>query len=81
MTDQQRPQPAPLDFAKIEADLGPAERADLAALRAQVEHEFPDAERIRAHVSALRETEGRIANWWDNPETQRWIMTITSAGL
>lgn len=81
MTDQQRPQPAPLDFAKIEADLGPAQRADLAGLRAQVEHEYPDGERIRGHVSVLRETEARIANWFDNPETQRWMQSLGNAGL
>ncbi|HEV8021571.1 MAG TPA: hypothetical protein VGP41_09935 [Candidatus Lustribacter sp.] len=81
MTDSDRPKPAPLDYATIEAALSPEQRADLAALRAQVEHESPDAERIKGHVSALRGTEARIADWFDNPETQRWIMTITNAGL
>jgi len=81
MTDQQRPQPAPLDFAKIEAGLSPAQRADLAGLRAQVEHELPDGELIRGHVNALRETEARIANWFDSPETQRWMQSLGNAGL
>ena len=81
MSDQQRPKPAPLDYANIEADLTPAQRADLAGLRAQVEHEFPDGESIRGHVSALRETEARIANWFDNPVTQRWLQSLSDAGL
>jgi hypothetical protein len=81
MSDQQRPQPAPLDYARIEADLSPDQRADLAALRAQVEHEFPDGERIRGHVGALREAEARIANWFDSPETQRWMSSLGNAGL
>ncbi|MGA2395370.1 MAG: hypothetical protein ABSH03_18675 [Candidatus Lustribacter sp.] len=81
MSDQQRPQPAPLDFAKIEGDLSPAQRAELAGLRAQVEQEFPNGERIRGHVSALRETEARIANWFDNPETQLWMQSLGNAGL
>jgi hypothetical protein len=81
MSDQQRPKPAPLDYADIETGLTPAQRADLAGLRAQVEQEFPDGERIRGHVSALRETEARIANWFDNPVTQRWLQSLNDAGL
>jgi hypothetical protein len=81
MTDSDRPKPAPLDYAKIEAGLSPAQRADLAALRAQVEHEFPDGEAIRGHVSALRETEARVGNWFDSPETQNWINALDNAGL
>lgn len=81
MNDQQRPQPAPLDFATIEAGLSPGQRADLAGLRAQVEHEFPNGEAIREHVSALRAAEARIANWFDSPETQTWINGLDNAGL
>ena len=81
MTDQQRPKPAPLDYPAIEAGLTPAQRADLAGLRAQVEHEFPNGEKIRGHVSALRETEARIANWFDSPETQEWLISLGNAGL
>jgi hypothetical protein len=81
MSDTQRPQPAPLDYTKIEADLTPAQRADLAGLRAQVEHEFPNCELVRGHVNALRATEARIANWFDSPETQRWIQSLGNAGV
>jgi hypothetical protein len=44
----------------------------------------PDPARVRGYVDALRgvrDAEARIANWFDDPETQRWIMTITDAGL
>jgi hypothetical protein len=81
MNDQQRPKPAPLDYDEIEAGLDPSQRAELAALRAQVEHEFPSGEQVRGHVNALREAEARIANWFDSPETQRWMMALTDAGL
>jgi hypothetical protein len=81
MSDQQRPQPSPLDYATIEADLTPAQRAELADLRAQVEHEFPDGERIRGHVGALRQAEARIAQWFDSPETQLWMQSLGNAGL
>jgi hypothetical protein len=53
----------------------------LAGLRAQVEHEFPNGERVRGHVDALRATEARIANWFDHPETQRWMQTLGNAGV
>jgi len=81
MTDQRRPEPPPLDYARIEAGLTAEQKADLAGLRAQVEHAHPDAERIRGHVSALRETEARIANWFDSPETQLWMQSLGNAGL
>lgn len=81
MTDQQRPKPAHLDYAAIESGLSPQQRADLAALRAEVEREFPSGERVRGHVEALRATEARIANWFDSPETQAWLIALGNAGL
>jgi hypothetical protein len=81
MSDSERPKPPTLDYDTIEARLDPAQRAELAGLRAQIERENPDRERIRGHVSALRETEARVANWFDSPETQRWMLTITETGL
>jgi hypothetical protein len=81
MNDQERPKPAQLDYDAIEAGLDPAQRAALAALRAQVEHEYPNGEQILGHVNALRQTEARVANWFDSPETQRWMLTITETGL
>jgi hypothetical protein len=81
MSDTQRPQPAPLDYATIEADLTPAQRADLAGLRTQVENEFPDGERVRGHVNALRAAEARIASWFDSPETQQWIKSLGDTGV
>ncbi len=81
MHDQQRPKPAALDYDTIDADLNPEQRAELAALRAQVEHDFPNGERVRGHVNALRTAEARIANWFDSPETQRWLLALSDTGL
>jgi hypothetical protein len=68
--------------AAIGAD--PAARNELDALRAHLEHPTPDPAQLQGHVDALRgvrDAEARIANWWDDPATQRWVMTITNAGL
>ncbi len=85
MNDQDPPRPQ-LPYDELHAAIGddPAARNELDALRAHLDHPAPDPERLRGHVDALRgvgDVEARIANWWDDPGTQRWIMTITSAGL
>ena len=84
MNDQGRPPRLPYDELQAALGANPAARTELEALREHLNGPAPDAERIRGHVDALRgvhDAEARIANWWDDPETQRWIMTITSAGL
>jgi hypothetical protein len=83
MNDQGRPH---FPYDDLHAAIGgdPAAKGELDALHAHLNEPAPDPERIRAHVDALRgihDAEARIANWWDSPETQRWIMTISSAGL
>ncbi|HTJ28434.1 MAG TPA: hypothetical protein VMA36_19910 [Candidatus Limnocylindria bacterium] len=58
--------------------------ADVDALQAQLARPAPNPEAVRAHAGRLRAIpvlEARIANWWDDPETQRWIKAITDAGL
>jgi hypothetical protein len=84
MNDQGRPPHLPYDDLHAALGAHPAARTELDALRAHLDEPAPDPARIRAHVDALRgvhDAEARIANWWDDPETQRWIMTITNAGL
>jgi hypothetical protein len=86
MTDQERPQRPQLPYDELHAAIGsdPAARSELDALRAHLDDPKPDPARVRGHVDALRgvrDVEARIANWFDDPETQRWIMTITEAGL
>jgi hypothetical protein len=83
MNDQGRPH-FPYDDLRAALGADAAARRELDALREHLEAAQPDPVRIRGHVDALRgvhDAEARIANWWDNPETQRWIMAITSAGL
>jgi hypothetical protein len=86
MDDQERPARPQLPFDELRAAVGadPAARTALEELRAHLETPAPDPEAVRRHVDALRgvrDIEARIANWWDDPETQRWVMTITDAGL
>jgi hypothetical protein len=86
MNDQGQPSRPPFPYEDVHAALGSdaAARQELEALRAHLDGPTPDPAQIRGHVDALRgveDAEARIANWWDNPETQRWIMTITNAGL
>jgi hypothetical protein len=85
MNDARPPKPE-LPYAELHAALGDDADAheQLEQLRAHLDHPRPDPEKLRAHVDALRgvhDAEAHIVNWWDNPETQRWIMTITNAGL
>jgi len=84
MSDHGRPPNFPYDDLRSALGSDPAARRELDALLEHLEAGAPDPARIRGHVDALRgvhDAEARIANWWDDPETQRWIMAITSAGL
>jgi hypothetical protein len=86
MSDQSPPLRPALPYDELHAALGddPVARNELEGLRAHLATPTPDAQQVRRHVDALRgvrDAEARIANWWDDPETQRWIMTITDAGL
>jgi hypothetical protein len=49
-----------------------------------MESPVPDAKAVERHASLLRafpELEARIANWWDSPGTQSWLLAITNANL
>lgn len=86
MTDQGHAPKPNLPYDELHAAIGDdaAARSELEALRAHLDHPTPDPAQLAGHVDALRGVHGveaRIANWWDDPETQRWVMTITSAGL
>lgn len=59
-------------------------KAELDALHAQLQQPSPNRAQVEGHVDRLRgvrDAGARVANWFDDPETQRWIMTITDAGL
>ncbi len=62
----------------------PAARAALDALHAHVAAPNPDPKEIERHVDALRsirDAEARVANWWDDPVTQRWFQALGNTGL
>ncbi len=59
-------------------------RQELDALHAHLNDPAPDPARIRGHVDGLRglrEAEAHVANWWDDPVTQRWFKALGDAGL
>ncbi|HVN68708.1 MAG TPA: hypothetical protein VMU38_03515 [Candidatus Binatia bacterium] len=65
----------------------PAEHAAHATiddLHAEMQSPAPNRENIETHVNNLRllpELEARIANWWDDPNTQRFIGNLGQIGL
>jgi hypothetical protein len=86
MSQEPLPSKPPLPYDELHAAIGddPAARQELDALRAHLDEPQPDPARVRGHVNALRgvrDVEARIANWWDDPATQNWIMVLTDAGL
>ena len=76
----------PLPYDELSAEVGDdaAARGELDALHAHLQGDKHESARIAGHVDALRgvrDAGARIANWFDNPDTQRWFMTIADAGL
>ena len=54
------------------------------ALQSELHAAEPDPVAVERHANILRGIpvlEARIANWWDDPDTQRWVKAITDAGL
>ncbi|HEX3548953.1 MAG TPA: hypothetical protein VHT53_01170 [Candidatus Elarobacter sp.] len=54
------------------------------ALQAELHADEPNAAAVAQHAGVLRGIpvlEARIANWWDDPNTQRWVKAISDAGL
>ena len=53
-------------------------------LHEEIASEAPRSTSIRGHVGALRslpELEATIANWWDDPKTQRFVSYLGQIGL
>ncbi len=81
--DPQAPHP-PYDELRSALGEHPEGHAAVDALQAELHAEQPDRAAVSAHASRLRGIpvlEARIANWWDDPNTQRWVKAITDAGL
>ena len=54
------------------------------ALHAELHSDRPDPAAVQQHAGILRGIpvlEARIANWWDDPGTQRWVKALSDAGL
>jgi hypothetical protein len=77
---------APLPRDEMHAALGEThpERETVDALHAELGAERPDRGAITSHVSRLRsipEIAAIIANWWDDPRTQQFLVELTGTGL
>jgi hypothetical protein len=74
----------PYDELRAAAANDPSATRSVDALQAELHADEPDPATVREHTSRLRAIpvlEARIANWWDDPDTQRWVKAITDAGL
>ena len=61
-----------------------AAHATIDALGAEVAKPAPNRQAIERHVGRLRSLRGleaAIANWWDEPATQRFITYLNQIGL
>ncbi|MGD0053426.1 MAG: hypothetical protein ABSD03_16605 [Vulcanimicrobiaceae bacterium] len=85
MSDSGRPEVPHPPYDELRTALGDDDaQGALDALQAELEAPKPDPKAVARHASLLRafpEVEARIANWWDDPNTQRWIKAITDSGL
>lgn len=86
MQDSGRPEVPHPPYEELRAAVGdqPEAAKSVDALRTELQSDQPDPAVVRQHASLLRQipvVEARIANWWDDPDTQRWVKAITDAGL
>jgi hypothetical protein len=59
-------------------------QASVDALHDELHSGSPDPANVARQANFLRAIpvlEARIANWFDDPNTQRWVKAITDAGL
>ncbi|MBV8580283.1 MAG: hypothetical protein JO225_04370 [Candidatus Eremiobacteraeota bacterium] len=74
----------PYDELRAAAGADARAAASVDALEAELDADAPDPAAVQRHAAVLRGfpvLEARIANWWDAPDTQRWVKAITDAGL
>jgi hypothetical protein len=77
---------AALPHEDLHAALPPEHEAHatIDALHSEVEGASPDPGAIERHVGVLRglpELEAIVMNWWDSPNTQRYIANLGQIGL
>ena len=85
MDENGQPVPHP-PYDELRAALGEDARENRAVedLRAELSAPQPDRAAVTEHANRLRAIpvlEARIANWWDSPGTQSWLLAITNANL
>lgn len=74
----------PYDELRAAVGDDPAASRRVDALHAAMHADEPDPSAVRQHAGVLRGIpvlEARIANWWDDPNTQRWVKALSDAGL
>jgi len=74
----------PYDELRAAAGDDPHVAGSVDALQAELHADAPNPAAVEQHANVLRAIpvlEARIANWWDDPDTQRWVKAITDAGL
>lgn len=76
----------PLPQDKLRAALGEGhpDQTTIDRLHAQLSAPTPDRGAIEEHVGRLRSLPAIaaiIANWWDDPATQRFISNLSATGL
>lgn len=86
MNDENRPPIPHPPYDELRSALGEHDEGNAALddLHATLHEPEPRAHAVSASVQRLRtipELEARIANWWDAPRTQNWLMILNDAGL
>jgi hypothetical protein len=76
--------PLPREHLHSALPHGHAAHATIDELHAEVERDPPSRHAIEKHVRTLRalpELEAIVANWWDDPKTQRFVANLGQIGL
>lgn len=86
MSDSPRPEVPHPPYDELRAAVGedPSASKTVDALHAELHADAPDPAAVERHAGVLRAIpvlEARIANWWDDPNTQRWVKALSDAGL
>jgi hypothetical protein len=86
MNDDKRPVPPHPPYEELRSALGDHAEGHAAIddLHAALSAPEPQPANGSASVARLRSIpvlEARIANWWDAPRTQNWLMILSDAGL
>lgn len=76
--------PLPHDELRAALDPDHPEQSTIDRLRAELAAQSPNRAEIESHVGRLRslpELGAIVANWWDDPATQRFVTNLSATGL